>query len=206
MAWQRSAGSASTAELLLTDWLRIRLGSASVWSVGRLFNLSAYKTVAHAVGKCEMWASSCSQGGAASIWGARTLHGQLWLCPRFNALMLPEFYGQSRAEQGKRNAVSVSWPFLAKKLLTIKIKKFSIYAACWNKSNNNYNYNCMKCQASHNQILCVSECVCVGVHKSCTAHKSERATEQTGQTVESLVCLSICPTLALCALICGHKA
>lgn len=69
----------------------------SVWSVGRLFNLSAYKTVAHAVGKCEMWASSCSS------WGPRTLHGQLWLCPRFNALMLPEFYSQSRAGQSKAN-------------------------------------------------------------------------------------------------------
>lgn len=37
-------------QLLLTDWLRIRLVVCrSVWSVGRLFNLSAYKTVAHAV-------------------------------------------------------------------------------------------------------------------------------------------------------------
>lgn len=70
----------------------------------------------------------------------------------------------------------------------------------------------------HNQILCVcpsvhvNVCVCVGVHKSCTV---ERATEQTGQIAESLagwltVCLSlqlsICPSVALCALICGHKA
>jgi len=62
--------------------------------------------------------------------------GQLWLCARFNALMLPEFYSQrwgvrvckSKGMRTKWNAVSVFWPFLAKKLLTIKIKKFSIYA------------------------------------------------------------------------------
>lgn len=118
----------------------------------------------------EMWnVSQKLQQGEGSIWGARTLHGQLWLCPRFNALMLPEFYSQRRAEQGKRNAVSVSWPFLAKKLLTIKIKKFSIYAACKSKNN----YNCIpRAIIKFYVCVCVSACecvcVCVEVHKSCT--------------------------------------